>query len=75
MRVRYRRIIFPVAAVVGACGAVTAVIGATISDRMSDSLSNIMFAALLLFVAITQLLSLRSKPTPPPLEPVAPTYD
>lgn len=65
----------PVAAVVGGFGAAAAVVGGTISDRMSDQLSNIMFALLLLFVAITQLLSLRSKPTPPPLEPIAPTYD
>ncbi len=59
-----------VAAVVGAFGAVTAVIGGTISDRLSDQLSNVMFAALLLFVAITQLLSLRSKPQVPATEPV-----
>ena len=65
----------PVAAVVGGFGAAAAVVGGTISDRMSDQVSNIMFALLLLFVAITQLLSLRSKPTPPPLEPIAPTYD
>jgi hypothetical protein len=64
-----------VAAVVGSCGAVTAVIGATISDRMSDSLSNIMFAALLLFVAITQLLSLRSRPSDREAVSVLPTDD
>ncbi len=51
-----------VAAVVGGFGAVSAIIGGTISDRMSDYLSNVMFALLLVFVAITQLLSLRSKP-------------
>ncbi len=51
-----------VATVVGLCGAASAVVGATISDRLSDHFSNIMFAALLVFVAITQLLSLRSKP-------------
>ncbi len=65
----------PVAAVVGAFGAFAAVIGGTISDRMSDQLANILFAVLLLFVAITQLSSLRSKPVPSPLEPVAPTND
>jgi uncharacterized membrane protein YfcA len=52
-----------VAAVVGGFGAASAIIGGTISDRMSDQVSNIMFAALLVFVAITQLLSRRSKPT------------
>lgn len=51
-----------VAAVVGGFGAASAIVGGTISDRMSDQVSNIMFAALLVFVAITQLLSLRSKP-------------
>jgi uncharacterized protein len=49
-----------VATVVGLCGAASAVAGGTISDRLSDQVSNIMFAALLVFVAITQLLSLRS---------------
>ncbi len=58
-----------VAAVVGGFGAVSAVVGATISDRMSDQVSNIMFAALLLFVAVTQLLSLRSTPASPAAEP------
>ena len=52
-----------VATVVGGFGAISAIVGGTISDRMSDQLSNIMFAALLVFVAITQLLSLRSKPS------------
>jgi len=65
----------PVAAVVGACGAVTAVIGATISDRMSDQLSNVMFAGLLLFVAITQLLSLRSGPSDRSAVTVPPAVD
>ncbi len=51
-----------VAAVVGGFGAASAIVGGTISDRLSDHLSNIMFALLLVFVAITQLLSLRSKP-------------
>ena len=50
------------AAVIGVCGAVMAVVGATVANGLSDQLSNIMFAALLLFVAVTQLLSLR--PTP-----------
>ena len=49
-----------VAAVVGGFGAVSAVVGGTISDRLSDEVSNIMFAALLVFVAVTQLLELRS---------------
>jgi uncharacterized membrane protein YfcA len=62
-----------VAALVGAFGAVSAVVGATISDRLGDQLSNIMFALLLVFVAITQLLSLRSKPVP--LETIEPTND
>ena len=61
-----------VAAVVGGFGAASAVVGGTISDRMSDQVSNIMFAALLAFVAITQLLSLRSKPAPVQPEPYVP---
>lgn len=54
-----------VAAVVGIFGVVSAVIGGTIADRLSDDVSNVMFAALLLFVAVTQLLTLRSTPAPP----------
>lgn len=64
-----------VAAVVGGFGAVSAIIGGTISDRMSDHLSNIMFALLLVFVAVTQLLSLRSKPATPVQEPSIPASD
>ncbi len=64
-----------VAAVVGAFGAASAVVGGTISDRMSDQVSNVLFAALLVFVAITQLLSLRSKPSVTAPEPSVPTRD
>jgi uncharacterized membrane protein YfcA len=64
-----------VAAVVGGFGAASAIVGSTISDQMSDRVSNIMFAALLVFVAITQLLSLRSKPTVAQSKPALPTSD
>ena len=64
-----------VAAVVGGFGALSAVVGGTISDRMSDQVSNIMFALLLVFVAITQLLSLRSKPAVAQPEPALPAND
>jgi len=64
-----------VAAVVGGFGAVSAVVGGTISDRMSDQVSNIMFAALLVFVAVTQLLSLRSKPATAAPEPSIPASE
>ena len=64
-----------VAAVVGAFGAASAVVGGTISDRMSDQVSNVMFAALLVFVAVTQLLSLRSQPSVVAPEPSVPTRD
>jgi uncharacterized membrane protein YfcA len=50
------------ASIIGLFGAVMAVVGGTVANGLSDQASNIMFAALLLFVAITQLLSLR--PTP-----------
>ena len=49
-----------VAAVAGFSGAVTAVIGGMIADSISTSVSNVMFAFLLLFVAGTQLYTLRS---------------
>jgi uncharacterized membrane protein YfcA len=64
-----------VAAVVGGFGAASAVVGGTISDRLSDHLSNIMFAVLLVFVAITQLLSLRSKPSVEQRVPSIPASD
>ena len=64
-----------VAAVVGGFGVVTAVIGGTISDRLSDDVANAMFAALLVFVAITQLLSLRPRPGVPATEPATPSID
>lgn len=47
------------AATAGVIGAATAVVGATISDRMSDQVSNVLFGALLVTVAVTQFLSLR----------------
>ena len=49
-----------VATVAGLSGAVTAIMGGMIADSISTSLSNIMFAFLLLFVAGTQLITLRS---------------
>jgi len=57
-----------VAAIVGSFGAAAAVVGGTISDHLSDQLSNTMFAMLLVFVAITQLLSLRTSPADSTLE-------
>ena len=51
---------FKVAAVAGGCGAAMAVSGGTIADGISSSVSNIMFACLLLFVAATQFFTLRS---------------
>lgn len=54
------------AAVVGLFGAASAVVGATISDRLDDTIANAMFAVLLLAVATTQLLTLRPAPTAAP---------
>ncbi len=49
-----------VAGVAGFSGAVTAIIGGTVADSISTSVSNVMFAFLLLFVAGTQFVTLRS---------------
>jgi hypothetical protein len=49
-----------IATVVGLTGAVSAVFGSMLADGMSDRLSNVLFAMLLVFVAITQLLTLRA---------------
>jgi uncharacterized membrane protein YfcA len=65
------------AAIVGCIGAFTAVIGATISDQLSEQTANIMFALLLLFVAVNQLLTLRPERNVPAAtpEPAVPTSD
>lgn len=49
-----------IATVVGITGVFSAVFGSIIADGMSDRLSNVLFACLLVFVAITQLLTLRT---------------
>jgi len=51
---------FRVAGVAGSCGAIVAVIGGTIADGISTPVSNTLFALLLLFVAATQVVTLRS---------------
>jgi len=72
---KHANVDIPVASIVGAFGAAAAVVGGTVSSHLSDQLSNTMFAALLVFVAITQLLSLRSTPTVATLDPVSPDRD
>ena len=47
------------AAVIGAAGIVTAAIGGVLADRMSDDLSNVLFASLLLIVAARLTWGLR----------------
>jgi uncharacterized membrane protein YfcA len=69
---KHANVDLPVAAVVGLFGAGAAVVGSTIATQMSDQLSNTLFAVVLVFVAISQLLSLRSKPA---LDPVTAASD
>ena len=59
------------ATIIGLCGAASAVVGATVSDRLDDDVANVMFGLLLVVVAVTQLLTLR--PTPDPAAPARPT--
>jgi uncharacterized membrane protein YfcA len=57
------------AAVIGVAGVVTAAIGGMIADRMSDEVSNVLFASLLLIVAarlVWGLVSTRSAAEPVP---------
>jgi uncharacterized protein len=54
------------AAVIGAAGIVTAAIGGTLADRMSDELSNVLFASLLLVVAARLAWGLRREPADTP---------
>lgn len=55
-----------VAAVIGAAGIVSAVIGSLLADSIDDTVSNVLFAALLVTVAIIQLRTLWS-PAPHPI--------
>ena len=52
------------AAVIGAAGIVTAAIGGTLADRMSDDVSNVLFATLLLIVAARMAWGLRRDAEP-----------
>lgn len=59
---RHANVDLRVAAVVGLAGVVSAVVGGTLADRIGDQVSNVMFAVLLLVVAVLQLASLRERP-------------
>jgi uncharacterized membrane protein YfcA len=50
------------AAIVGGAGIVTAALGGTVADKMSDELSNVLFASLLVVVAARMLWQLRREP-------------
>jgi uncharacterized protein len=52
-----------VGAVIGLAGVVSAVAGSLIADRMSDPVSNALFAVLLIVVALRQLNTLRGQRT------------
>ena len=54
------------AAIIGAAGIVTAAIGGILADNMSDDLSNILFATLLLVAAARLLWQLRTETEPDP---------
>jgi uncharacterized membrane protein YfcA len=54
------------AAVIGVAGIVTAAIGGVLADRMSDDLSNVLFASLLLIVAARLAWGLRHDPADTP---------
>jgi uncharacterized protein len=53
-----------VGAIIGVCGMVSAVAGSVIADRMTDAVSNALFAVLLVIVSIRQLMTLRTAPDP-----------
>jgi uncharacterized membrane protein YfcA len=54
------------AAIVGTAGIVTAALGGTLADRMSDTVSNVLFATLLLVVAVRLLWQLYHTRDPAP---------
>jgi uncharacterized membrane protein YfcA len=51
-----------VAAIVGVSGIISAIAGATIADHMAQDLSNILFASLVLIVAIRMVWDLQRNP-------------
>lgn len=57
--VRNENALLPMAVAVGLAGTVTSVIGAQLSVRMDDRLSNVLFAGLLLVVAVRMVTELR----------------
>lgn len=57
---RHRNTDLRTALVIGAFGAASAVVGASIAEQLSDRVSNVLFGVLLVVVAITQLLTLRT---------------
>lgn len=61
------------ATVVGLAGVVTAAIGATVADRMSQTVSNVLFALLLTAVAVRLIVQLlrEGRETPPAAAPSA----
>jgi uncharacterized protein len=67
-----RNVDLKVGATVGAAGVVSAVVGAQISRGIADSVSNVMFAALLVLVAALQIRDLR-RTNPETVAPIEPT--
>jgi uncharacterized membrane protein YfcA len=58
-----------VGAAIGVAGVTTAVLGSLIARSLGDSISNAMFAMLLVIVAVAQARTLRRDPTPPESTP------
>jgi uncharacterized protein len=54
-----------VGAILGTCGIVSAIGGGLVADRMSDDVSNVLFALLLVVVSARQLWALRRAPAAP----------
>lgn len=59
----------PVALAIGGAGILSAIVGSLISDSIDDTVSNVMFAVLLVTVAVLQIRTLR--PSPPDVDPSA----
>ena len=70
---KHRNADLPVALGIGGAGILSAIVGSLISDSIDDTVSNVMFAGLLVIVAVLQIRTLRRPQPEPGSEPSAPS--
>ncbi len=65
----------PVAFAIGVAGILSAIVGSLIADSLDDTVSNALFATLLVIVAVMQIRTLRTPSTTPVDDPAAAVVD